>query len=81
LKKVDDLVGELVRFLGSTLLWHKACDATLLEGELGLIERWTREAKRRGRFGDRTAFFLDTTQHLVLDLNHVPSIEEPASLE
>ena len=81
LKKVHDLAGELVRLLGSALVWHKASYAPLLECELGLIERWTREAKRRGRFGDRTAFFLDTTEHLVLDLNYIPRIEELAALE
>ena len=75
------LLVSLCACLGPRLCGTRASYAILVEGDLGLIERWPRKAKRRGRFGNRTAFFLDTTQHLVLDLNHIPRIEELAGSE
>src|SRR5438094_6986877 len=81
LKEIDDLAGQLVRFLGSTLAWHKACQAAFFEGRLGLIERWSRETKCGCRLGNWTAFFLHTAKHLVLDLNQIPHIEELAGFE
>ena len=81
LQEVHDLVGQLVRFLGSALVRHKTTQAALFEGRLGLIERWSRETKCGGRLGNRTAFFLHTAKHLVLDLNEIPHIEELARFE
>src|SRR5437879_159198 len=81
LKEVDDLAGQLVRFLGSTLVRHKPSQAALFEGRVGLIERWSRETKCGYRFGNGTAFFLHTAKHLVLDLNEIPHIEKLAGFE
>src|SRR5437867_2276827 len=76
LKEVDNLAGQLVRFLGSTLVWHQTSQAALFEGRLSLIERWSRETKCGCGLGNRTAFFLHTAKHLVLDLNKISHIEK-----
>src|SRR5262249_51744353 len=81
LKEVHNLAGQLVRFFGSTLVRHQTSQAALVEGRLSLIERWSRETKCGCRLGNRTAFFLHTAKHLVLDLNEIPHIEELAGFE
>src|SRR6516162_5482983 len=81
LKEVENLAGQLVRFFGSTLVWHKTCQTALFEGRLSLIERWPRETKCWCRLGNRPAFFLYAAKHLVLDLNQIPRIEELAGFE
>ena len=50
--------------------------ATRQERGLGLIKGRTGKAETHRGFADWVTVFLDTAQHLVLDLNHVASIEE-----
>jgi len=74
--KCEDLLGELVRLLGTALVWHQASETVLLEGGLCLIERRPRKAEVRGRIRHGGAFGAHPPQHFVFDLDQVARIEE-----
>src|SRR5207249_6604020 len=71
----EDLVGELVRLLGTALVLHQTGKTVLLEGRLCLVERWPRKTEvcRRIRYG--LSFGPHAAQHLVLDLDQIARIE------
>jgi len=72
----EDLLGELVRLLGTALVWHQAGKTVLLEGRLCLVERWPRKTEICRRIRHGLSFGPHAAQHLVLDLDQIPGIEE-----
>lgn len=78
LQKHDDGGRELVRRAGAALVGQQAAQSRARERGLRLIERLSREAK--GTRGARDGSLVDPnpTEHLVLDLKQVATIEERA---
>lgn len=72
----EDLLGELVRLLGTALVWHQAGKTVLLEGRLCLVERWPRKTEVCRRIRHGLSFGPYAAQHLVLDLDQIARIEE-----
>jgi hypothetical protein len=52
----ENLLGELVRLLGTALVRHQAGKTVVLEGQLRLIERRPRKAETHGCIRHRLAF-------------------------
>lgn len=71
-----NLLGELVCLLGTAFVWDQAGKAILLEGRLSLVKRGSRKTEARRRIGNGLAFGPHPAQHLVIDLNQIPRIEE-----
>jgi len=74
--EVHDFVGQLVSLFGAPLVRDQSGQPTLFEGGQSLIERRPRKAESRRGAGNRMAFALHAAQHLVLDLDEIPGIEE-----
>src|ERR1700686_2872104 len=72
----QDLVCQLVRLLGAAFVGNQAGETSLLEGFQRLIERGPREAESRRGARYRMTLALHAPQHLVLDLDQIPGIEE-----
>jgi hypothetical protein len=73
---VDDLLGELVRSLGSWSLRQQRRQTALFEEGSGLVEARSGEAEICRRPGCLSTFLMDAAQHLVLDLDQVARVEE-----
>src|ERR1017187_5107016 len=74
--KGEHIGGELVSFLGASLVWHQRRQASLLESNLRLIKGGPREPEGRRRPAYRLSLALDPAQHLVFDLDEISGIEE-----
>jgi hypothetical protein len=72
---------ELVTASGASLQRNQPRQPSLLEGEVGLVERGTGKPKLVGRLGNRTVVDVDLAEHLVLDLKHIVRVEEIAALK
>jgi len=72
----EDFLGELVRLLGTALVWHQTGKTVLLESRLCLIERWPRKTEVCRGIGHGLSFGPHPAQHLVLDLDQIARIEE-----
>jgi hypothetical protein len=72
----EDLLGELVRLLGTALVGHQAGKTIVLESRLCLIERRPGKAEVRGRIRHRLAFGPRPPEHFVFDLDQIARIEE-----
>ena len=81
LDKFHDLGSQLVRPAWPSFLRDQAGEASLLEGRLCLVKRRAGETERGGGLAHRILFHFDAAQHLVLDLEQVPGIEEFVVLE
>ena len=76
LDEVHHLTAELVSAARTALCGQEAGQSTLAEGCLRLIERRAGEAERAGHSRDRGTVHLDPADHLVLDLQEIPRVEE-----
>ena len=77
----DHLRGELVATTRPALLRQQTSKPLALPSCPCLVERRTRQAECSRCTGDRVALGLDTTQHLVLDLQQVTGVEEVVLVE
>jgi hypothetical protein len=73
---LDDLGGQLVPFLGATLLGQQATQAAFLESSLSLIDGGARNAERGRHIDDRRSFHAVSAKHLVANLEKIPGVEE-----
>jgi hypothetical protein len=69
---------QFVATSGAALQRHQACQASLLEGCVGLVKRGPRKSEHVCRLGNRPVIDMYLSEHLVLDLKHVVRIEETA---
>ncbi len=76
LHEVQNLVGALVRPLGSARPRKQPGEPAGGKGGLGGIEGLTAHAKHRGHLGDRPSVHPMPAQHLVLHLHPIAPIEE-----
>jgi hypothetical protein len=74
--KLDDLLGKLVSFLGSTTFWKQTTQASLFERQLSLVNGGTRNAEVGRYVDDRVPLDAVPTQHLVADLKKILGVEE-----
>ena len=74
--ELHHLFSELMGPVRSRLAVQQAWQALLGEGGLRLIERLSRQSKRRGATLHGRPLRTRAAQHLVLDLNDIPSVEE-----
>ena len=75
-QKMDDLLCELMWFLGTTFMRQKPFQSLLLELLLGLVDRRTRQAELTGRFGDGIAIFVQRPERFVFKLEQIFRIKE-----
>ena len=80
LQKSQNLGRELASAFGSALLRQESLDPVGAEGSLGLIKGGPRESESLGGLSNGYALHLDTTDHLVLDLEQVARVEESAAV-
>ncbi len=72
----QDVVGALVRAFRSPRAREQSGQPGRREGRLGRIERLAADPKRGRHLGHRPPFDPMPTEHLVLHLHAIPSIEE-----
>ena len=77
----QDVVGALVRAFRSPRSGEQAGQPTGREGRLGRIERLPADPKRGRHLGHRPPLDPTPTEHLVLHLHAIPSIEEVLARE
>jgi hypothetical protein len=73
---LEDLGGQLVPFLGPTVLRQQATQATFLESSLSLIDGGARNAERGRHIDDRDSFHTVSAKHLVANLEKILRVEE-----
>lgn len=74
--KLDDLLGKLVSFFGSTTFWKQTTQASLFERQLRLVNGRTRNTEVGRYIDDRVPFDAVPAQHLVADLKEILGVEE-----
>ncbi len=78
---VHHLIAELVGSSGPWFARDQAREAAVRELLLCLVEGRAREAELRSGSAHRLAFESHSAQHLVLDLDQVPRVEEVVPVE